>query len=340
MPALPGTPRTDASRRRALLTCVAGSAALLAVAAGGFAQPRQRRVGFLSASSPDEGGRRYLSDPFVQGLRELGHVEGPALAIHFRWAAGQQDRLPALLTELLALNLDVLVAAGPRAAKLAQQGAAVPVVAVAVDDPVQMGLATSFARPGGHVTGISSFGVELVAKRLQLMKDLVPAIRRVGILVNPFSASPAGVERSARGFAQDLGVTLQVVEAPTPDQFEAAFAALVAGRAEGLLVLADATFYKHRALIGALCQRHRLPSVWGGSGYLDAGGLASYQSDFPALFRRAATLVDQILKGAKPAEMPFEQATKLELVINLKAARAMGITVPPALLAAADEVLR
>ena len=315
--------------------------ALVAGATGVLGQPRVRRVGFLGGTSPDENVRRNVIEPFLLGLREHGHVEGKNLEIRYAWAAGEPDRLPALAAQLLALDLDVLVASGPGPALIAKKATStVPVVALAVDNPVEMGLVSEFARPGGNVTGISSYGGELVAKRLQLLKDLVPSAQRVAVLANPNTVLRAQVEPALQRFSRSLGLSVQLVEASGPEQFEAAFDAMKRERAEGLLVLADATFWTHRSRLHELVERHRMPSIWGHRDYLEGGGLASYQSDFPALYRRGGALVDRILKGARPADTPFEQATKLDLAINLKSAQAIGITVPPALLIAADHVIR
>jgi putative ABC transport system substrate-binding protein len=299
------------------------------------------RVGFLGGIAPDASTQRAALDPFRQGLRDLGYLAGQNLEIHYRWAEGQPDRLPALAAELLALNLDVLVTMGPGPAFAAKAATtAVPVVATVVDNPVLVGLIADFSRPGGNVTGISSFGSELVAKRLQLLKELVPAIRRVAILMNPATTTRASMEELLREFGRQMGLSIQLLEARTPDQFTAAFDAMARERAEGILVLADATFWTHRARLHDLVAKSRLPSVWGHRDYLIGGGLASYQADYPPIFKRAAAMVDAIAKGAKPAVTPFEQATKLELVINLKSAKELGISVPQSLLVAADDVIR
>ena len=303
----------------------------------GLAQPRMARVGCLFGSAPEAAMMRGVVDPLRQGLRELGYAEGRNLTLHFRWAEGRADRLPALATELLALGLDVLVTSAPRPALVVKAATSVvPIVAVAVDDPVAMGLVATMARPGGNVTGISGWGIEILAKRLQLMKDLVPKARRVGVLANPSGATRGPFIDE---FEQRLGLKIAWVAARGPEDFDAAFAALSKEQVEGVLVLADPTFFVHRARIAELCRTSRLPSVWGGRDYLDGGGLASYQSDFPAMFRRAAALVDKILKGAKPGEIPFEQASRFDLVLNLKAARALGLAVPQVVLVQATEVI-
>lgn len=301
------------------------------------------RIAFLGGATPDAGAQRSMVDPFVQGLRALGYVEGQNTVIDWRWAEGRQERLPALLAELLRLEPDVLVAVGPRPAELAKNlGPVVPVVALAVNNPVQDGLANSLARPGGHITGISSWGIELVAKRLQLFKDLVPGARRVAVLSNPVTVPdnrPLVKFLAEREHA--LRMEMRLYEARAADEFDAAFDAMGRDGMQGVLVLADSTFYAERVRLGVLCRKSRLPSVWGHKSYLvDSGGLASYQSDFSEIFRRGPALIDKILRGVKPGDIPFERASRLELVINLKAARDMGIAVPQSLLLSADEVLQ
>ena len=307
------------------------------------AQARKFRIGLLAGSASDASVQRNAVEPFREALRGLGYVEGQNLELHFRWADGQPDRLPGLTADLLALKPDILVTMGPRPARVVQAATtSLPVVAAAVDDPVAMGLIADFTRPGGNITGISSFGGELVAKRLQLLKEFVPSIERIGVLQNPITAegTRASFEQALKKWGDALGVRIVLVDASTPDQFETAFDELRRERVQGVLVLADATFGRYQARLHELVVKHRLPSIWGHRDYLQGGGLASYQSDFPAIFRRAASMVDRILKGAKPAVTPFEQATKLELVINMKTAQALGVTVPPALLVAADDVIR
>lgn len=327
------------TRRRTLL---AAPLAVLAAAAAHAQAPRQAHVAVLggSAGLADPGTRRNIIEPLRDGLRALGWVEGRNLAIEWRFAEGMPERLPALLAEALAASPEVLVTIGPRPALLARDATkTLPVVAVWVDNPVSMGLAASFARPGGNVTGISGFGEELVARRLQLLKELVPTLRRPAVLMNPLSVRRDLLEADLQRFGRQLGLPIQRVEASGAEQFDAAFAALQREGADGLLVLADSVFYAQRMRLGELVARQRLPSVWGHRTYLAAGGLASYQSDVPAMFRSGAAQVDKILRGAKPGEIPFEQATQLELVINLKAARALGIDVPQALRLQADEVI-
>lgn len=315
---------------------------LLARPLGGIAQPagRKARIGFIGGTARDS--LSTWVDPLRQGLRELGYVEGQNYAFEFRWQEGKQERLPGLLAELIALAPDVLVTIGPRPAMLAKDATTtIPIVALGVDDPVAAGLAVSHARPGRNITGLSGAFQGILEKRLQLMKDIVPAARRFAVLMNPFSYKRADLEKylQEQNFEGVLGVQVMVLEARGPDDFDDAFATMARERVDGVAVFADSTFWTHRARLGALCTKHRLPSVWGGAGWLDAGGLVSYQGDFVAMSRRSASFIDKILKGAKPGDIPFEQATKLELVVNLKAAKALGLTVPQSVLVGADEVI-
>jgi putative ABC transport system substrate-binding protein len=298
------------------------------------------RIGFVSASVPGPEFQRDIVEPFVQVLREAGFVAGRNLIIDQRFAHGKPERVPGLLDELLALKPDLIVAVGPASALAAKVATTtVPILAAPVDNPVLMGLVQSMARPGGNITGVSSFGGELVARRLQLLKDFVPQGKRFAVLANPNYLDTAGLRKLLDGLEPQLGVSLSTVQAAGPEQYEAAFADMKRQRVDGVVVLADSTTWTHRARLQELILANKLPSVWGGRDYLGDAGLASYQSDFPAIMRRAGAMAAQILTGAKPAEMPFEQATKLELVLNLKAARRLGIEVPAAVRIAADEVL-
>jgi len=304
------------------------------------AAARSARVGFLLGGAPDPATTRYVIDPFVQGLREAGFVEGRNLAIDYRWAEGKPERLLALAAELLATRPDLIVAAGTAPALAAKAAAsAVPIVAAAVDNPVAMGLVPSMARPGGNITGISSFGGELVARRLQLLKEFVPQGKRFAVLANPNYLDPAGLRNLLDRLELQVGAPLSMVLATGPEQYEAAFADMQRQRVDGVVVLADSTTWTHRERLQQRVLAHKLPSVWGGPAYLGEAGLASYQSDFPALWRRAGAIVAKVLNGAKPADVPFEQASKLELVLNLKAARRLGIEVPQSILISADEVI-
>ena len=323
-------------------TLFSAAIALVVATWHSFARPAARkvRIGILG-SSADPVSLRYQVEPFRQGLRDLGWTEGQNLApIEFRWSEGKHERFPALIDELLRLDLDLLVTIGPRPAMLAKEATkTLPIVAIAIDDPVEMGLVANIARPGGNITGISAAFFGLLAKRLQLLKDIVPAGRRFAVVFNPITASPKSLADSVPTWEAGLGVAVSLVEVRGPDDFAAAFESMVKERVNGVVFVADAMIWAQRAKLGELCLKRELPSVWGGGGYLDAGGLASYQGDWPAMFRRGAALVDKILKGTKPGEIPVEQGTKLELVVNLKGARALGITIPKSVLLSADEVI-
>lgn len=302
--------------------------------------PRTARVAFLVGGAPSPITIRVMIEPFVKGLSEAGFVEGRNLAVDIRWADGKPERLPGLLAEQLALRPDLILANGPAPALAAKAATStLPIVAAPVDDPVVMGLVASMARPGGNITGISAFSGELVARRLQLLKDFVPQGQRFAVLANPQYLDPAGLRNLLDRLEAPLGAPLSMVLAAGPEQYEAAFAELKRERVDGVVVLADSTTWTHRERLQQLVLAHKLPSVWGGRDYLGDAGLASYQSDFALIMRRAGAMAARILKGANPAEMPFEQATKLELVLNLKAARTLGIAVPQAVRIAADEVI-
>ncbi len=320
-------------------------AALATFAPGAaFAQATVRgaRIGFLSGGTPDAAYMRNLVEPFRAGLRELGYVEGQNLVIEYRWAEGTPERLPGLLAELTALRLDLLVAAGPRPQKVAKDAKlSIPIVAVGGDNPVSDGLVASLARPGGNITGVaSSIGSEMIAKRLQALKEIVPSARRFAILMNPVTAARTGIEPQLPAFEKTLNADVRLYEARGPGEFQAAFDALTRDRADAIVVLADATFFAHVATLAELCLKHRLPSAWGGRAYLEAGGLVSFQSDFAAVYRRSAAHVDKILKGTNPGDIPFELPTKFELIVNMKTAKALGLTIPQSVLLRADEVIQ
>jgi putative tryptophan/tyrosine transport system substrate-binding protein len=325
------------SRRAAIV------AALAAFATPSGAQPRtagKARLGLLSASTPDPITLRTQIEPLRQGLRELGHVEGRNLSIEMRWAEGKFDRLPALLDELLRSDIDILMTTSPRPALLAKEAVkTLPIVAVGVDDPVKSGLVADHIRPGGNITGISAAFDGLLQKRLQLLKDILPAARRFAIVFNPNTLPREELARGVARWEPALGVALQIEAVRGPDDFEPAFASIVGAGTNAVALLADPMIWTERAKLGALCVKHRLPSIWGGAGYLDAGGLLSYQGDWSALFYRAAGFVDKILKGTKPGDIPFEQGTKLELAVNLKAAKTLGLTIPQSVLVSADQVI-
>jgi len=326
--------------RRAFISGITLS--LLAAPLAAEAQPAGKvpRIGFLSTTSSSD--RPALVDAFRQRLRELGWVEGQNVVIDYRYAEDRVDRLPDLAAELVRLKVDLIVAsAGTQVATAAKNATeTIPIVMIFVRDPVGNGLIASLARPGGNVTGTSgSAGLEWVAKQLELLKETVPKIRRVAILSNPDNAYHQLAIREVNVAAQSLGVQLQLLEARRPNEFDGAFVAMAKERVGALLVLSDAVFSSHRTRLADLAARSRLPAAYGVRESVEAGGLMSYGPSILDSHRRAATYVDQILKGTKPAELPVEQPTKYELVINLKTAMALGITVPSSLLARADEVI-
>jgi putative ABC transport system substrate-binding protein len=299
------------------------------------------RIGFLSLTSPSD--RPPLLDAFRQRLRELGWVEGQNIVIDYRYAEGRVDRLPDLAAELVRLKVDLIVAsAGTQAATAAKNATeTIPIVMIYVRDPVGTGLIASLARPGGNVTGVSgSAGLELFAKQLELLKETVPKIRRVAILSNPDNAYHQLAIREVNVAARSLGVQLQLLEARGPNEFDGAFAAMAKERVGALLVLSDAIFSSHRTRLADLAARSRLPAAYGVRDSVEAGGLMSYGPSLLDSYRQAATYVDKILKGAKPADLPVEQPMKFELVLNLKTAEALGLTIPPLILFQADEVIR
>ena len=317
-----------------LLSLAVTLSILAALTDDGEAAGKVYRVGYLASGSG-------AVEPFRQGLRELGWVEGQNIAIDFRFAGERHDRLPDLAAELVRLKVDVLVA-GPTQFAVAAKNATgtIPIVMWAVGDPVGAGLIVSLARPGGNVTGLS-FAVDAgtAVKGLELLTEAVPKVRRVAVLSNPANPSVASVMRDVKVAARSLGVQLQIVEARDPGEFNGAFAAMVKERAAALFVVTDHVFHLHRARLVDLAAKNRLPSMYGVREYVDAGGLMSYGPSVLDLTRRAAAFVDKILRGAKPVDLPVQQPTKFELVINLKTARALELAIAPALLLRADQIL-
>ena len=301
------------------------------------------RIGYL-ATAPAEAASPHLREAFRQGLRDLGYVEGRNLVIEYRDAEGKVERLPALAAELVALKVDVIVASGTLAALAAKQTTrTLPIVFSPAGDPVGSGLVTSLARPGGNVTGLSAFAPELVGKRLELLKQAVPGVSRVAVLWQPGAfgeRTEKDILKRAEVAGRDLGVPLQFVEARGPADFARAFSDMSIARADALTVLASNMFVSERRRLVDLAAAKRLPAVYSARELVDAGGLMSYGANLADLNRRAATYVDRILKGTKPADLPVEQPAKFELILNLKTAKALGLTIPQAVLGRADEVVQ
>jgi len=301
------------------------------------------RIGYLSLVSGDLEQYKPWLAAFRAGLRELGYVEGENVVIEERYAMGQVDRLPALAAELVGRKVDVLVTAPAGTAIAAKKvTSAVPIVFMGEPDPVGTGLVASLARPGGNVTGLADAHADLVPKRLELLKQLVPSVSRVGVLRNPSNAGTAPQLNSVRAAAPALGLTVFAVDVkgPTREDLGRAFATIEKDRLDGLLVIGDAALGVQRNRIAELSIARRLPTSGSHRGWTEGGLLMSYGTDFPALFRHGAVLVDKILKGAKPATIPVEQPTKFELVVNAKTAKALGLTIPPAVLVRADAIIQ
>lgn len=308
----------------------------LAISGTAVAQPPGKiyRVGVLGNENnpPWEG--------FRQGLRELGYVDGRNVTIEWRWSEGKPDRFPDLATEVVALKPDVIVASGTQAIRAAKRAtSAIPIVMTTSSYPDKIGLVASLSRPGGNVTGLSNVGPELSGKKLELLKEVAPKASRVAVLFNPASEVEPLAVRELSAAAPAVGVEIQPVEVRSPDDFSAAFAALSRSRVDALLALGNPINFRGRQLLADFALKNRLPSIYDERLFVEAGGLMSYGPSFTDSFRRAATYVDKILKGAKPADLPVEQPTKLDLVINVKTAKILGLTIPPSVLLRADRLV-
>ena len=302
-------------------------------------QQRVYRIGFLGNSTAAL--EANLVGPFREGLRDLGYVEGRNIVIEFRWAEGKYERFPELIAELVALNVDVIVTAGtPAALAVKRSMVRIPLVMAAVGDPVGSGLVESLARPGGNFTGLTAIAPDLEGKRLELLREIVPKVSHVAFLVNPDNVLTVASEKQARAAAKVLLVDVQFVDVREDSHFDQAFDTIAKERPDAFIVLADRVFLHNRAQIVDFAARNRLPAVYPYRELVEAGGLVSFGPNYADMHRRAATYVDKILKGAKPGDLPVEQPTKFELIINLKSAKALGITVPQSLLLRADEVIQ
>ena len=324
--------------RRAFMAVIAGSLLAAPLAAEAQQAAKVPRIGYLGlnlATSP------HLAEAFRQGLRDLGYVEGGNVKIEYRDADGKYERLPALAAELVSLKVDLIVT-GAFQATLAAKNATktIPIIMVAVADPVRIGLIASLVRPGGNITGLALFaGTEIFGKHLELLKEAVPNLSRVAVLSNPANPMHVLRLREVEVAGRSLRVQLQILKAQGPEEFDSAFAAMTRERAGALYVVGDPMFVQHRRRFVELAAKSRLPTVYELKDYVEAGGLMSYGPSFLDLFRRAATYVDKILKGARPGDLPVEQPTEFELVINLKTAKALGLTIPQSLLQRADQVI-
>jgi putative tryptophan/tyrosine transport system substrate-binding protein len=315
---------------------------MLSAPLGAEAQPgKVYRIGYMSVVS------RQSAEPlmviFLRALQDLGWIEGRNLLVEWRWADGKVERLSGFATELAKLNVDLIVAPQSDSALAAKRVTrTIPIVHVVAGDPVADGLVTSLARPGGNVTGLTiAPSPEIAGKRLELLKEATGA-SRIAVLWNPARRYPyiELAQREVHAAAQVLGIQLRVVEARGPDQFEAAFAAMAQGQTKALLTLEDSMFWLNRRVLAEIEAEHRLPTMHPLREHVEAGSLMAYGPDLRDLFRRAATYVDKILKGAKPGDLPVEQPTKFELVINMKTAKALGLTIPQSILVRADDVIQ
>ncbi len=324
--------------RRAFIATLASGLLAAPLAAKAQQAGKVWRIGLLGSHSREGS---YLYDALRDGLRELGHVEGKDIAIESRWARGQEERLPALAAELVRLKVHVIVANNNAAIAAAQKATrTIPIVMVIANEPVALGFVASFARPGGNTTGMSLQDPEQAGKRIQLLKEAVPNLSRLALL---WDSTLPGIQlsvRPAEAAARELGIKVQLLEVRSASELDGAFAAMTRERANAARIFSSGMLFSHRARIAELAVTHHLPTICTSPEHVEAGCLMAYSARFSDLARRAAYFVDRILKGAKPADLPIEQPTKFELIINLKTAKALGLTIPPSLLLRADEVIQ
>jgi putative ABC transport system substrate-binding protein len=333
------------NRRKMVIALGAGA---LTAPFGSFAQqPAAKipRIGFLSPGAPFDAGRNpsalaVLFGALRESLRELGYGEGRNIVIESRWAEGKYDQLPRLAAELISLKVDVIVTYGTPAAQAAQRATStIPIVMAGIIDPVASGLIRNLARPGGNITGQSMMSPDLVAKQLEMLKEVVPKLSRVALLSNPANPGNAPQVKYGQDAGRALGLQIQALKASNPGDIDRAFSVMSEERAGGLVVLVDAALLDHRARIVDLAARSHLPAMYGLSDYTEAGGLMAYGPNRLAMFQHAATYVDKILKGAKPGDLPVEQPTKFELIVNMKTVKALGIKIPDSIMLRADKVI-
>jgi putative tryptophan/tyrosine transport system substrate-binding protein len=325
-------------RRAFIAATLAGiGTAVAAPRASAQPAPEANRIGWLSPAAAETGAPNL--DALRQGLRELGYQEGRNLTIEARWADGASERLPALARELVSLRVDVICTAGTQASRAAREATStIPVVFANVAFPVQQQLVVSYARPGGNVTGVAFIGPEY-GKRLELLKEVVPRLSRVALVYNPENQGSVLALEETKRWAQSLGVALEPHRLRGPHDIEGTFAAVARSRPDAIMTTADPLIASYRARIVAFATKHRFVSMFPGKEYVDAGGLMFYGGSIPEMYRRAAVYVDRIRKGAKPSGLPVEQPIKFDMIINMKTARALGLTIPPSLLLRADEVI-
>jgi putative tryptophan/tyrosine transport system substrate-binding protein len=301
-------------------------------------QPTTSRIAFLLMGS-SQAGLTSAFDAFREGLRELGWSENENIAIEYRWAGESPNRLPELAADLVRLKVDVIIGSTPGALAAQRITTSIPIIMCIADDALKQGLVTNLARPGANITGMTAFASELAGKRLELLREATPKISRVALLWNPPGSSPDYMKDSQTA-ARSFGVTLQSVEIRTAADFERGFASVLRGRAEALVVGPGQFLFSHQRRIVEFASRHRLPSIYAWKDPVSAGGLIAYGVNIPQVYRRAAYYVDKILRGTKPGDLPVEQPTKFDLVINLKTAKALGLTIPQSILVRADEIIQ
>ena len=325
-------------RRRDFITLLGGVAAAWPMAARAQ-QPAMPVIGYLSSASPDRDAGRLRA--FRQGLSETGFIEGRNVAIKYRWADEQHDRLPALAADLVHQQVAVIAQAGHVLGVFAAKAATttIPIVFVTGVDPVGLGLVASLSRPGVNLTGVTTLGIELEPKRLELLHELIPAARTVGALVNRMHPIAEAQSSELQAAARGLGLKLQILDASTERDFDAVFARLVELQADGLVIATDGLFISQSEHLARLAVRHAMPAIFQLRTFAAAGGLMSYGGDFAEMYRQSGAYVGRILKGEKPVDLPVQQVTRVELVLNLKTAKALGLEVPPTLLARANEVI-
>ena len=322
-------------RRREFITLLGGAAAAWPVAARAQQPAKMARVGILNYAAAQD----VRVSQFRDALRQLGYAEGKNLAVTYLWADGVPDRLPELAAELVAGKVDVIIALGPAVWAVKRATTTVPIVIAFSGDPVGDGVVASLARPGGNITGFSYMSTDLAAKRLEILSKAFSKTNRIGVLYNPREPATRLEMQETEAAATMLGVTLQPLAAGHPDDLEPAFAAAKSERADAMVVFTHGFAVLNRARIMELAARHRLPTLYGWRDFVDEGGLMSYGPDIEVLVRRAASYVDRIIRGEKPGDLPIEQPTRLRLILNLKTAKALGLDIPPTLLARADEVI-
>ncbi len=319
----------------ALILLLAPGVIVVPLAAEAQEAGKVARIGMLSLGST----HGPFVESFKQGLRELGYIEGRNISIEYRWAEGRDERLPGLAADLVRLKVDVIVASSQAAVAARQATSAIPIVMPIITDPVGLGLVASLARPGANATGFATQNDELPGKWMELLKETLPRLSHVAVVWDP--AYGGGVQlKASEAAARFLGVRLQPLKVERPDDFATAFAELQKNRPEALIVSSSALFFAHRSRLVEFAAQHRLPTIYHQSEFVvGSGGLMSYGADFRDLLRRSATYVDKILRGAKPGNLPVEQPTKFELVINMKTAKTLGLTIPPSLRARADQII-